>query len=276
VSILISTIYSYTLNDRYSSESVLQFVYQDFDVSDKSLSGASGIASIFGIGGSSTGTSMDLLSRNIAESKDFFEIFYENDETLKNLMAIKYYDKNLKKIIFNENIYNSKEKEWVRKSIFFNISKKPTFEESYNFFHKEVFKISHDKESDLVTFKVKHESPEFAYLFSKEVIKNLNNLIRTMKVNEAEKSITFLENKLNQSNISYLQNNLSQLIEQKIQTIMLSEISDDFVYKTIDSPRIAEKKESPNRLILVLLGAIAGFILGAFLLIFLKTLSKLK
>ncbi len=51
-----------------------------------------------------------------------------------------------------------------------------------------------------------------------------------------------------------------QLIEEQTKTLMLAEVSDEYVFKTLSPARVEEQKSKPKRIVVVL-----GFILGGFL-----------
>ena len=53
---------------------------------------------------------------------------------------------------------------------------------------------------------------------------------------EAEKSLAFLSLKLAETNINDLQQGISGLMLQQIQKINLSEITDEYALKVVDSP----------------------------------------
>lgn len=275
LSVIISALYSFSLNDKYASESVLQYVYKNYDISDDSLGGGTGIASILGLNSSSSQVNTNLLSQNILKSKDFFEVLYTQDNFLINLMAVDSYDTETNTISIDKNIYNHIEKKWVRDYRFKNVSPKPSLEEAYKNFYSKNISISSDNESDLITLKIVHESPYLAAEWSLMIVKLLNNTIKVMKVDEAKKSLEFIESKLQtDTNIAYMQKSLSKLMEQKIQIITLSEISEDFVYKIIDSPRIAEKKDSPQRLIIIIFGFVFGCVVNILFLFSRKFLLR--
>ena len=55
---------------------------------------------------------------------------------------------------------------------------------------------------------------------------------------------------------------MSNLLENQLQTLMLASSNDDYVYKIIDSPIVAEQKIEPSRAVICILGTFLGFIFG--------------
>ena len=66
-----------------------------------------------------------------------------------------------------------------------------------------------------------------------------------------------------------MKNIFYQLIEEQTKSLMLAELSDEYVFKVISEPKVTEEKVEPKRAII----AIFGFVLGnifAGMFVFLK------
>jgi LPS O-antigen subunit length determinant protein (WzzB/FepE family) len=85
----------------------------------------------------------------------------------------------------------------------------------------------------------------------------------------AENSISFLEDAYKSTNNQSLRDGISSLIESQIKTLMLASSDDDYIYKTLDSPIVPEKKSAPGRALLCILGTLLGGLLGVILTLFL-------
>ena len=86
-------------------------------------------------------------------------------------------------------------------------------------------------------------------------------------VTEAKKSLDYLNKKLKETNISQLQKGISDLILQQIQVINLAEITDEYALKVVDSPSYPEKRSSPYRTWLTIMGSLMGFIISSFMVL---------
>jgi len=58
-----------------------------------------------------------------------------------------------------------------------------------------------------------------------------------------------------------------QLIEQQTKTIMLAEVSQEYVLKTIDPANAPEEKAKPNRALIVILSTMLGGILSVLIVL---------
>ena len=57
-----------------------------------------------------------------------------------------------------------------------------------------------------------------------------------------------------------------ELIKESTQSMMLAKVNPEYVLTTIDPPLIPELKSKPNRLLMVILGALMGSILSVLIL----------
>jgi LPS O-antigen subunit length determinant protein (WzzB/FepE family) len=79
---------------------------------------------------------------------------------------------------------------------------------------------------------------------------------------EAQNSIDYLTKKLQETQLSDMQTVFYQLIEEQTKTIMLAEVSKEYVLKTIDPANAPEEKAKPKRALIVVLGTMLGGILS--------------
>ena len=114
---------------------------------------------------------------------------------------------------------------------------------------------------------VEHQSPLIAQKWLQDVIKKINTYSKEKDVLEAKKSLEFLSIKLVETNINDLQKGISNLMLQQIQKVNLSEMSDEYALKIVDSPSLPEKKSSPYRSWMVVMGALVGFLSSLLLVI---------
>lgn len=75
-------------------------------------------------------------------------------------------------------------------------------------------------------------------------------------------TINFLNDKYSSTKIEPIQDGISALMESQLKALMLVSIQEDYVFRYIDQPIVAEDKSSPARLTIVIIGFIFGVILG--------------
>ena len=101
-----------------------------------------------------------------------------------------------------------------------------------------------------------------AKLWADMLIDRINEEIRAEDVGEAEASIAFLEAQREKTSLVSLDEVFSQLIEEQTKTIMLANVSKDYVFDIIDPPVIPELKSRPFRALICVLGTFFGGMLG--------------
>jgi hypothetical protein len=263
---ILSLNYAISLPNIYSAEAVLVPSKQADRGSGSSL-GASGsnIAELVGLGGSS---SSDRTSKSlkILESKDFFSNYYNDFYYLSRLYAVESYDKSTNKIIFDREKIDVEKDQWLA-------GKKPTFEAAHaNFLG--VLSIDHDRLDGFITLKLDHQSPEFAKTWLETIILDLNNLVKSIETIEAQNSSDYLVNKLSDNDVLQLNSIFSAMLIEAYETLMLSEISDQFALSYIDKPRVPQRKSKPSRAFVSIFLFIIGVSLISIFLFLLSSLGK--
>jgi len=221
-----------------------------------------GLASLAGINLSGVGggdVSKAALAQEKLKSLSFFtEHLYS--EVLVDLMAVDYWDAATGEIVIDSSVYNQGTSQWIRE-VSFPRKAKPSAQEAHEAFLK-VITLSEDKQSGFVTLSVQHESPVVAKLWADMLIDRINEEIRAEDVGEAEASIAFLEAQREQTSLVSLDEVFAQLIEEQTKTIMLANVSKDYVFDIIDPPVVPELKSKPSRALICVLGTLLGGMLG--------------
>ena len=222
----------------------------------------SGLASLAGINLSGVGggdVSKAALAQEKLKSLSFFtEHLYS--EVLVDLMAVDYWDAYSGEIVVDADVYNQGANKWVRE-VSYPYQTKPSPQEAHKEF-LELIAISEDKQSGFISLKVEHESPFVAKAWADMLIDRINEEIRAEDVGEAEASIAFLEAQREQTSLVSLDEVFAQLIEEQTKTIMLANVSKDYVFNIIDPAVVPELKSKPFRALICVLGTLLGGVLG--------------
>jgi len=255
---IIAVVYAKSLPNVYTSQILLSPKDQQ---SSSMPSGVSGIAAVAGIAlPKSKEQNLVDLSLEVLSSMDFFEIFYNDQDFLKNLIAIKKYDSVTRTVIYDDKKYDSKTNKV--KSFEENGIVYPSFQLSYEKFVLKHLSFKKDLKTGFVSISVRHDSPIVAKEWLDRIHFQLNNRVKLMKKEEANHFKNYLSKELSKNNLPQIDAVLSGLITQQIQTLMLAEASNDYVFYIIDTPRVPEIKTGPNRAIIcILFSAISMFIL---------------
>ena len=255
----VSVIYSFTIEDYYQSDSIL---IPRESKSSNPISQFSGLASLAGIGISSGSDSLVEVMELIT-SRDFVKHLIKFDDVLPSIMAVKEYDDDSKKIVFNSNLYNQKKRTWEGED---KDNKKPTYLEAHREYMS-MLTISEDNKTGLLNLSITHVSPIFAKEFLELIIREANFLIRSKDIEASTEALKFLKQELARTQFLEIKESINQLIEAQLETQMMAKIYEDYSLIAIEPPYVPDKKSGPKRTLIVLFFSFLGILLGIFYLI---------
>ena len=221
-----------------------------------------GLASLAGVNLSGASTDKTALGLEVLKSRKFISEFIARHDILVPLMAAEDWDAKSGEIVIDANDYDVSRQEWIRdvsppkKSI-------PSMQEAYEEF-MDILSVSQDKKSGFVTVAVEHYSPNTAKQWVDWLVEDINSTIMQQDVAEAEEAIDYLNKQVAKTSLADLQNVFFSLIEEQTKTVMLAEVSKEYLLKTLDPAVSPELKHKPRRSLIVILAAMMGGFLGVF------------
>ncbi|WP_440875558.1 Wzz/FepE/Etk N-terminal domain-containing protein [Thalassotalea sp. PLHSN55] len=262
-----SVIYAISQPNIYKASTVLAPASSDGGAGGLSaLAGQfGGLASMAGINLGGGSTDKTGLALEVLKSRAFLEKFINKHKLLLPLMAVESWDIHNDKLIFDKDIYNEQTHEWVR-DVTFPKTPKPSAWETFEAL-KEILSVATDKESGMISLSIEYYSPELAKQWLILLVKDLNKEMREKDKKEAQESINFLTNKLEQTQLADMQTVFYQLIEEQTKTMMLTEVSEEYVLKTIDPANAPDEEAKPKRGLICVLGTMLGGILAVLIVL---------
>ena len=194
----------------------------------------------------------------VMRSREFVGNFIEKHDVLVPLFAGKGWDWNKKELVLDGDVYDAEKKEWVREADFPK-TPKPSRQEAYEEF-MEILSVNQDKKTSMVDVTVDFISPVHAQKWASLMVAEINQLLKARDVGEAERSISYLEEKLAETRNPEVRMALSQLIEQNMKAEVLANVRDEYFFETVDPAIAAEKKIKPRRGTIVGLSVIGSFV----------------
>jgi uncharacterized protein involved in exopolysaccharide biosynthesis len=221
-----------------------------------------GLASLAGISLGGGGTSKTVMAKQVLQSRAFLTDFIDHHNLSVPLMATEAWNIELQEWVINREIYNPQTGEWLQDEN--GKSQKPTDWDLVKRFKESHLSISDDKETGMVTLKVKSQSPSMAKDWSEKLVDDINEHMRAKDVQEAEARIAYLEGKLSETNIAGMQQVFYQLIESETRTVMLANAQTEYIFKTVDPAVVPQEKSEPKRALIAIVAAMLGGMLGVF------------
>jgi uncharacterized protein involved in exopolysaccharide biosynthesis len=243
-----SIFYALSLQDKYTSQTVLELAGQDAQMS--SGGGASsfgGLASVAGISLSSSSNQAVLAIKTI-QSRDFLEHLLTFEGMLSNLIGIEAYDKNSGKVTYKD--------QYAPEDII-NLPT-PLFQDLHNSYRSMV-NLSEDPKSGLINLSVTSKSPNVAYEISLLILKEINNVYRAEALEESSKALSYLKQQLASTPQNEVRRSMSQVIESQLKTQMFANIREDYLLKPFDNAFIPDIKSGPARSIICVVITLFGF-----------------
>ena len=142
------------------------------------------------------------------------------------------------------------------------------FQKAYEDFHKDFFVVSYNRQSGLITLLLKNKSPELSSIWLTAIISKINNYVKDREKLEAENSLKYLRQRLGESNVIEVQRVIAALIQQKIQTLMLAEVSEEYLFDIVDKPFRPDYKFWPKRTQMTIIGTIISGLIAILFSIF--------
>ncbi|WP_231728915.1 Wzz/FepE/Etk N-terminal domain-containing protein [Alishewanella sp. WH16-1] len=264
-----SVIYALSLPNIYKSEALLAPVNAEAGLNLPGQLG--GLAALAGVnlgGGSGDKTTLAI---EVLKSRDFIGRFIEKYDLFIPVMAAEGWHMGSDTLKIDSDIYNTDTSEWVRK-VKAPFQPKPSVQETYTEFMK-LLSVSQDKTSGMVKLSVQHYSPILAKEWVDNLVKEINEDLRQRELNEAQRSIAYLNEQIAQTNLADARAMLFSLIEEQTKTLMLANVRSEYVFKTVDPAVVAEKKAKPARALICILGVMLGGMLSV-LFVLIRYFSK--
>ena len=222
-----------------------------------------GLASLAGIDLGGAATDKTALGLEILRSRRFISNFVMGHEILVPLMAAEGWDAASGELVIDPDDYDVSAKKWIR-DVAPPRTAIPSMQEAYKQFTN-ILSISQNKKTGFVTVGVEHYSPAVAKQWVDWLVDDLNVSVMRQDVAEAEQAIEYLNTQIQKTSLAELQNVFFRLIESQTKTVMLANVSDEYLLKTIDPAVAPERKIKPWRSVIVIIGTMLGGIFAIML-----------
>ncbi len=262
-----SVVYALSLPNIYKADALLAPAESSNSGGLSQMAGQlGGLAALAGVnlgGGESSQTD---LAVQVMKSRHFIDSFINKHDLLVPLMASKDWDLGNNQLILDDEIYEQSTGEWLREPEGLRGSK-PTAQEAFEVFSKDIFGVNQDKETGLYTVSVKHYSPYIAQQWVNWLIEDINKVMRERTIAETSQNLEYLNTQLQKTAVADMQSTFYSLIEEQTKSLMLAEVQEEFVFKTVDPAVVPELKDEPKRALICVLGTLAGAIFAFLILL---------
>lgn len=250
----------------YKAETVLMPASSDKGGLGALAGNLGGLASIAGIGMPDSGNDNTKLAMQLVQSRAFIGEFIEENNILVPLMAAEGWNLDSDTLIYNDNLYDASADKWLRQ-VKAPLKPKPSLLEAHEAFMK-ILDVEEKTKTKFVKISLEFYSPKMAADWLGKLVTKLNSEIRRMDIDEADKSILYLEKLTMDSRISGLQTVFSSLLEEQIKSKMLAKVRHDYVFKVVDPAIAPDKKAKPQRALIVIIAGFLGGVIGLIVVLY--------
>jgi LPS O-antigen subunit length determinant protein (WzzB/FepE family) len=152
----------------------------------------------------------------------------------------------------------------------------PSALDAYQFFVDEIVDIHKEHKSGLVTIGVEWEDPKLAAQWANQLISLFNEYQRQSAIQEAQRSIEYLNQQLKDTSVVDMQKAIYHLIESQTKVIMLANVKRDYALQVIDPAVAPEEPVRPNRPLILIVGAMLGLMLAVFVVLVMNLVRNIK
>ena len=224
-----------------------------------------GLAALAGVNLGGKGGDKTALALEILKSREFLGRFIEENDLYVPIMAAKGWDRASDKLLIDPEIYNEETKQWVRE-VEEPFKPKPSVLETIEELNTAIT-VNQDKITGIIKISVVYYSPLTAKAWADNLVKSINEELRNRDLNEANKSILYLNEQIELTKIADIKTIMYSLVEEQTKTKMLAHARDEYVLKTIDSAVVSEVKSGPKRGLIVVLIITVAFLLSSVVVI---------
>ncbi len=226
--------------------------------------GLQGLASLAGVNLGGEGSSQTVIAQEVLRSRAFLSDFIERHQYAPKLAAVAGWNPNSGEIQYNTERFDPESNQWQTNEQ--GQSAKPTDWTLVNQL-RGAFSVSSNKNTGMVVVSFQHRSPVFAREMVENLVKDINDHMRRLDVEEAERSIEYLESKIQETSIAGMQQVFFQLIETETRKVMLAHSSPEYVFKTIDPAVVPQVPSQPKRKLMVIVATMSGGLLGVLIVV---------
>ncbi|MDP5134938.1 Wzz/FepE/Etk N-terminal domain-containing protein [Rheinheimera baltica] len=230
-----------------------------------------GIAALAGIQMNNQTRNQARLAADVLVSRQFLTQFIAKYELTAPLYAAIDWDRKTNKLIYDSDIYDEVANNWSREPVQ-GRGAEPSLLEVYEVLLEQLT-VHRNIDTGMLTVSLEHYSPTLSQYWLTLLVTELNEYMKLRDIQQAQQSLHYLQQQLTQTNIEEIRQSMFQLIEEQTKTLMLANVTEEYVYQTIDPAVVPELPSGPKRLLITLLALVLSA-LFTFMLILLRWFNR--
>jgi uncharacterized protein involved in exopolysaccharide biosynthesis len=151
----------------------------------------------------------------------------------------------------------------------------PTLNDGYRLFDRNVRQVTEDRKTSLVTLTIDWKDRELAARWAQLLVERVNQSMRERAIEESQRSLNYLNQELLKTEAAEVRQAIYRLIETQIKSIMWANVRDQYSFRVLDPPAVADKDDPvrPRRASMIAIGTVLGFFIS-LLIVFVRNTNQ--
>lgn len=141
-------------------------------------------------------------------------------------------------------------------------NKIPTLWKAAQLFKGKIRDVDDNPRTGVVTLSIEWQDPRLAAEWANGLVALTNDYLRQKSIDEAERSIAYLNQQIGKTNIVEVRNAIYGLMEDEIKKEMVARGRAEFALRVVDPAMAPERKSFPKPVLWILGGFLGGLFLG--------------
>ena len=261
-----SVLYVLSIPNQYKATALLAPAQTDGGGLSSALGQLGGLASLAGVSIGEGTSSESQIAQEVMKSWSFVEAFIADNDLAVEVFAAEGWNKGSSELKINSDVYDTEENTWLLEDSETGELRPPTSWELFERF-SEMFSVSQDKLTGLVSVSIEYYSPQIAKEWLDLYIKDINKHMQERQVVKVSNNISYLEAQIAKTSIAEMREVFYTIIEEQTKNKMVAEASPDYAFVAVSPSMVPEEKSKPSRALICVLGTLLGGMLGVVLVL---------
>jgi len=161
-----------------------------------------------------------VVARAALESREFISDFIEQERLLP--------------ILFSDR-WDATNDSWV------SVDEIPSMEDGYQIFVEKIMNLKEDRQTGIIKLDIEWTDAVLVASWANKLVWRINQIMRAKAIDEATKSIEYLNEQLKKTEIVELRLTIFNILEHQIQQIMLANVRDEYVFEVVDQAFVPDQ-----------------------------------
>lgn len=261
-----SVLYALSIPNQYKATALLAPAQSDGSGLSSALGQLGGLASLAGVSIGEGTSSESQIAQEVMKSWNFVESFITDNKLEVEVYAVDGWSKTSGELQLDDDVYDGAKQIWLLEDDETGELRPPTSWELFERF-SEMFSVSQDKQTGLVSVSIEYYSPQIAKEWLDLYIKAINKHMQERQVVKVSNNISYLEAQIAKTSIAEMREVFYTIIEEQTKNKMVAEASPDYAFVAVSPSMVPEEKSKPSRALICVLVTVLGGILGLLIVL---------